>query len=165
MWLLIPVYHSDCSGLPLAAGKNHKTYRLFFLDVGLFNHLCGINWPVISKMNEVQLIHEGVLAEQFAAQHLVYLSLGQEAPEIYYWLREHKSQNAEVDFVISRNGLIIPIEIKSGKSGSLKSLAQFIVHKKQNKAFKFDLNLPSVQDVSIKTPSINGFIELLESPV
>lgn len=157
--LLIPVYHSDCSGVPLGAGKNHKIFKLFFLDVGLFNHLCGINWAFLSKLNEIQLINDGVVAEQFAAQHLAYLSHGLEPPEIFYWVREHKSQNAEVDFVISHHELIIPVEIKSGKSGSLKSLAQFMLHKKQKMAFKFDLGLPSQQKVTVKTPSQGDFIE------
>lgn len=157
--LLIPVYHSDCSGLPLGAGKNQKVFKLFFLDVGLFNHLCGVDWAVLSKLDDIQLINEGVVAEQFAAQNLAYLSNGLEAPELFYWVREEKSQNAEIDFVLGLRGLIVPVEIKSGKSGSLKSLAQFMLHKEKDIAFKFDLGLPSQQEITIKTPSQGVFVQ------
>ena len=40
----------------------------------------------------------------------------------FFWRRDAKSSLAEVDFLISRNGAIYPIEVKSGASGSLKSL-------------------------------------------
>ena len=58
------------------------------------------------------------MAEQFVGQEFV--AAGQE--ELYYWSREAKSSSAEVDFLISINGRIHPVEIKSGASGRLKSL-------------------------------------------
>ena len=63
-------------------------------------------------------------------------------------MREKKSNNAEVDFVISKANQIIPIEVKAGKSGSLKSLLQFVYHKNLDFAVRFDLNMPSLQTVS-----------------
>jgi len=48
-----------------------------------------------------------------------------------------------VDFLIQSKNLIIPVEVKSGKSGSLKSLQQFMYEKKAKKALRFDLNLPT----------------------
>jgi hypothetical protein len=47
----------------------------------------------------------------------------------YTWLREGRANNAEVDFVLSFDGQIVPIEIKSGATGSLKSLHQFVGEK------------------------------------
>ncbi len=47
-------------------------------------------------------------------------------PELYYWVRETKSSSAEIDYVISNGSDIIPIEVKAGKTGRLKSLHQFI---------------------------------------
>ncbi len=64
-----------------------------------------------------------------------------------YWLRESKSSNAEVDYVISRGDWILPIEVKAGKSGSLKSLQQFVLQKKTDLAIRFDVNMPSIQHV------------------
>jgi hypothetical protein len=41
-------------------------------------------------------------------------------------VREKKQSSAEVDLVVHFQGKVIPIEIKSGSTGSLKSLHQFI---------------------------------------
>lgn len=155
--LLIPAYHSDCSGIPIRAGEDRNVYKLYFLDVGLMNHLCGLAWTQISNLDERQLIHEGIIAEQFVAQHLAYLPhpylLGGEVPALNYWLRQSRSQNAEVDFVMQMGALILPIEVKSGKSGSLKSLQQFMISKGLKLALRFDLNPPTVQEISHKNTS------------
>lgn len=145
--LLIAAHHSDASGLPLSAAQDLNVYKLYFLDCGLFNSLCGIKWQDLNALSERELINEGPLAEQFIAQHLAYRHRGEEAPRLHYWLRESKSQNAEVDFVIAKDKTPVPIEVKAGKSGSLKSLQQFMYAKKLKTAVRFDLNPPSVQNV------------------
>lgn len=145
--LILPCHHSDCSGLPLRAGRDDKIYKFYFLDVGLFNYLCGLEWSHVARLDERELVNEGKLAEQFVAQHLAYHPCGLEPPELFYWLRESRAANAEVDFVIARDRGIIPVEVKSGKSGSLKSLQRFMRDKKQSLAWRFDLNLPSHQKI------------------
>lgn len=148
--LITPVYHSGCSGIPLNAQADLTKYKLLFLDIGLMNRVCGLDWLAISSMDERKLVNEGSIAEQFIGQHLLYLNNGQEAPKLFYWLRERKTSNAEVDYVISRGNIILPIEVKAGKSGSLKSLFQFVYDKKIQIAIRFDLNLPSIQNISHK---------------
>ena len=145
--LFLPAFHSDCSGLPLRAGMDEKVYKLYFLDVGLLNYLNGLDWKTIESLDERTLINEGKLAEQFTAQHLAYAEGGLEPPSLFYWLREGKTANAEVDFVVSLKDQVVPIEIKAGKSGSLKSLQQFALSKNTRFACRFDLNLPSRQTV------------------
>lgn len=145
--LLHAAYHSHASGVPLAATQDLNTYKLYFLDCGLFNSLCGTKWEKLNALTEQELINEGSLADQFVAQHLAYSDEGKTAPHLHYWLRESKSQNAEVDFLIDHNKTILPIEVKSGKSGSLKSLQHFVFNKKIKTALRFDLNQPSIQNV------------------
>jgi len=68
--------------------------------------------------------------------------------DLNYWLRENKKGNAEIDFVEEIGGKIVPLEVKSGKSGTLKSLHQFVALKKNIKyAVRFDLNKYSTQTV------------------
>jgi predicted AAA+ superfamily ATPase len=148
--LIIPVYHSSCSGIPLNAQADFSKFKLLYLDVGLVNRICGLDWQAIHSMDERKLINEGPIAEQFIGQHLFYLNNGQEAPKLFYWLRERKTSNAEVDYVISRGEKILPIEVKAGKSGSLKSILQFVYDKNTQTAVRFDLNFPSVQNISYK---------------
>lgn len=145
--LLIPVYHSHCAGIPIKSGINKKIFKLFFLDIGLLNYLNGLEWPQVSTLDERSLLNEGKLAEQFIAQHLAYRFAGREPPELFYWLREGKTGNAEVDFVLSTGKMIVPVEVKAGKSGSIKSLQQFAVDRKAAITCRFDLNPPSVQDI------------------
>ncbi len=142
------VCHSHGTGVPLAAEASESIYKLLFLDIGLANHLLGLDWTAISGMDDRQLVNEGGLAEQFIGQHLVNISRGLEPPRLHYWLREGKSANAEVDYVISRGRRIVPVEVKAGKSGSLKSLQHFIHRRKLKLAVRFDLNQPSCQEVA-----------------
>ena len=64
-----------------------------------------------------------------------------------YWLREGRSSNAELDFVIGLRGNIIPIEVKSGATGTLKSLHQFMGSKQAPLAIRFDTKLPTVHQI------------------
>jgi hypothetical protein len=73
-----------------------------------------------------------------------------------YWVRQAKTSNAEVDYVVSQGPLIIPVEVKSGKSGSLKSLQQFVAQKNIPLAVRFDLNPPGIQDISHQISAAKG---------
>ncbi len=139
--------HSDGSGLPLRASINDKIFKPFFLDCGLVNHICGVSHISIDSMLNKRFINEGKLAEQFIAQHLHRLGPTNSSYPFTYWLREGRSANAEVDFLVQLNQTVVPLEIKAGKSGSLKSLLQFVYQKKVSQAVRFDLNIPTRQEI------------------
>lgn len=138
---------SHCSGLPLQADLEEKVYKTLFLDVGLMNAVCGLNWHIVSQMDDIKLINEGAIAEQFIGQHLQHLLADSPNRDLTYWLREGRSSNAELDFVIGIAGSIIPIEVKAGPTGKLKSLHQFMGQKKAPFAIRFDSSLPSVHQI------------------
>ncbi len=139
--------HADGSGLPLRASINDRIFKPFFLDCGLVNHICGVNHITIESMMNKRFINEGKLAEQFIAQHLHRLGSTNVSYPFTYWLREGRSANAEVDFLVQLNQIVVPIEIKAGKSGTLKSLLQFVYQKKISQAVRLDLNTPTLQDI------------------
>lgn len=116
------IYSTDPSGIPLGAGVNHKKFKLAFLDIGLMQRLSGL--PVPENYFQINLldIYKGKLAEQFVAQEIA----ATQNRELYYWTREAKSSTAEVDYLIYSKDRILPIEVKSGKGGSLKSMHQFL---------------------------------------
>ncbi len=145
--VLAKVVHSHCNGLPLQADSDQKTYKLLFMDVGLMNAVCGLGWTMIEQMSETGLVNEGAMAEQFIGQHLQALLADSANRELCYWLREGRSSNAEVDYVAAFDGRIIPIEVKAGASGSLKSLHQFVSEKSVPLAVRFDAAPPSSQMV------------------
>lgn len=105
-------------GIPLGANTADKTFKAIMLDIGLLSRLSGFSPSVEFQKTDLLSIFRGSLAEQFVAQEL--LSAGHS--ELYYWSRQAKSSNAETDYLIERNNEIIPIEVKSGAVGSLKSL-------------------------------------------
>lgn len=115
------------SGLPLGAEPNRSHFKCVFLDIGLGNHLAGISGSEILRSKNLLHTYEGRLAEQFIGQQLLAESVtASEGRNLYCWVRPEKGASAEVDYVVVRKGKIIPIEVKSGKAGSLKSLHLFL---------------------------------------
>jgi predicted AAA+ superfamily ATPase len=140
--------HSSCSGVPLQATQDEKISKPYFLDVGLVSFLTGIHSLRYEDVFTTQFINSGKIAEQFCAQHLLRISGSESRPYLHYWLREGKSDNAEVDFVVQYRSSIIPIEVKAGKSGTLKSLQEFSRERNPPLAVRFDTNLPSIQKLA-----------------
>ncbi|MBF0547595.1 MAG: ATP-binding protein [Candidatus Riflebacteria bacterium] len=113
--------------LPLGANAVDKHFKLLFLDIGLGQHLAGVNPSEIMNSSNLNKTFDGRLAEQFVGQELLAESLlGSEGKNLYYWAREAKSSTAEVDYLIARQGKVFPLEVKTGKSGSLKSLHRYL---------------------------------------
>ena len=135
------VFHSHCSGVPLTADINENVYKLLFMDVGMAAYLSGLDWIALQALDGQALVNEGKLAEQFVGQHLVNPF---DPPRLTYWLREAKSANAEVDYVTASGSQVVPVEVKAGKSGTLKSLQQFVLNKHTDLCIRFDLNPPDI---------------------
>lgn len=149
------VFHSHCSGVPLMADINENVYKLLFMDVGMAAYLSGLDWIALRALDGQALVNEGKLAEQFVGQHLMTPF---EPPRLTYWLREAKTANAEVDFVTSCGNWILPIEVKAGKSGALKSMQQFALNKHAPLCIRFDLNLPSMGRITHAVRTSDGSI-------
>lgn len=142
-----PVYAADCAGTPLRAGMDERHFKLLFLDVGLVTRLLGHDLLDVVNADERSMVNEGPLAEQFIGQHLYLDERHESPPECFYWLNSTKNANAEVDFVVSQGRLMVPVEVKAGKSGSLKSLHYFCGIRHLAHAVRFDLLPASVQRI------------------
>jgi len=163
------VLHTHASGLPLQAEADESVYKLLFLDVGLMNAICGLTWRTLSRKDDAELVNDGAIAEQFVGQHLLEMLADSPTRELTYWLREGRSSNAEVDFVAAVEGRIVPIEVKAGARGSLRSLHQFVAEKHVPLAVRFDTNPPSRQTVAATVRTSEGEIpveyELISLPL
>lgn len=113
------------SGIPLAAGVHESYFKIIFLDVGLFHAISGIYLETIKEKN-FTAIFKGAVAEQFAGQELIACQSPYTQTGLYYWGRKAKSSTAELDYLIEKDGQVIPIEIKSGPNGRMKSMHMFI---------------------------------------
>ena len=101
-----------------------KSPRLQFLDTGLINHELEIQAELLS-LQDMSQAYRGSLIPHLITQELISLnSLNNKKP--HFWVREKNQASSEVDLVYNHQGRIVPIEIKSGATGSLKSLHQFV---------------------------------------
>ena len=91
------------------------------VDIGLMQFLCGIPPGEIIQAKDLLATYKGSLCEQFIGQELNAAG-GSQNRQLFYWSRAEKSSSAEVDYLLVRNGTIIPLEIKNGPAGKLKSL-------------------------------------------
>jgi uncharacterized protein len=104
------------NGLPFTVGG--KQFKACFIDIGLQMCLSRVSFDSLFYPQIANSNFTGAWAEQFVAQQL--LATGNNP--LYYWSRTSPNSSAEVDFVIEHNGQIVPVEVKSGKSGKLRSL-------------------------------------------
>lgn len=101
-----------------------KAPRLQFLDTGLLNHELGIQGQMLA-LDDLSNAYKGAIIPHMLTQEVLSLNKRSYSKPCF-WVREKKQSSAEVDLVLSHDGIVIPIEIKSGKVGKLRSLHQFI---------------------------------------
>lgn len=148
--LIIPVTHSSSNGIPLGAEINPKKQKYLILDTGIFQRILGVNISNLMLENDINFINKGGIAELFVGLELLKSNSCYEQNELYYWQRESKNSQAEVDFVIQKDRLIIPIEVKSGTKGSMQSLYLFLAEKKKDFGIRLSLeNFGSIEYVKI----------------
>jgi hypothetical protein len=139
------------SGLPLSAHCNEKFFKILFLDVGLLQSSMGINKEIYFAEN-LLAVYKGLVAEQFAGQELLALKKYFEEPSLFYWNREARGSAAEVDYVWQKGERILPVEVKSGKTGTLKSLTLFLSEKKSPFGLRFSLHPLSFSNSVLSIP-------------
>jgi len=127
--ILHQVFATAGSGLPLRAQKNEKKFKLLFLDIGLLQSAMGVDATALSPEN-LSLINDGALAEQFVGQEILATQDPYLNRKLYFWQRDKPSSSAEVDYLFGYHGKVVPIEVKAGKTGRLRSIQQFISEKK-----------------------------------
>jgi len=120
------VYHSDARGLLLGAQVHPKRFKTVLLDVGLHQRILGLDLAPMLVTSDFDVINRGAVAEAFVAQELRANSDPRNPRELYYWHREARQSNAEVDYVIQHGAEVLPIEVKSGGSGSMQSMHMFM---------------------------------------
>lgn len=121
--LLELVYPTVNAILPVTADLK-KSPKLIWLDTGLVNYAASIQREyLLSK--DLTDVRRGMAAEQIVAQELRALT-NEVGVKRKYWVRAKRGSSAEVDFIYLFDGLVIPIEVKSGHNAHLKSLHQFM---------------------------------------
>lgn len=147
---VIPVTQSSANGLPLGAESDTKKRKMHLLDTGIFQRILGLDMADILLSDDLDMINKGSIAEQYTGLELLKAGSSFRPQSLYYWHRESRSSNAEVDYVVQAGMDIIPVEVKSGKKGSMRSLHLFLSEKKSPYGVRFSLeNYSSLENVQI----------------
>jgi len=137
--LVIPVVSSSANGIPLGAEVNHKKCKMLVLDTGIFQRLLDLKLSEVLFSNDFEVVNKGALAEQFTGLELIKNSSPYTPENLYFWTREKEKSQAEVDYLIQDKGKIIPIEVKSGKSGKMQSMYLFLNEKQSEYGIRTSL--------------------------
>ncbi len=149
--IIHPVYATVASGLPLGAQANETKFKLNFLDVGLMQNACGLQTE-LALTNDFIQINAGAVTEQFIGQELRAYFDSYLEHNLFFWARDKKSSSAEVDYVVVVDSLILPVEVKAGKTGTLKSLKLFIEEKDVSFGIRFSQEKLSLYDKVLTLP-------------
>ena len=131
------------NGVPLASEVNERYFKCLYMDVGLMCAALQLNVLDLGR-EDLTLVNDGAVAEQFVGQHLLYGGPAYETPSLYYWAREARGAAAEIDYLMAQGQRIIPVEVKAGTTGSLRSLHQFLKEKRRDFALRFNAAPPSL---------------------
>lgn len=115
--IITKVSAASPTGLPLSATLSDKVFKAVFLDIGLMVRISGLSIKHEYQKTDLLSIFRGTLAEQFIGQEIRAAD-----NELYYWSRNAKSSTAETDYLFVKEQDIIPVEVKSGSKGRLRSL-------------------------------------------
>ncbi len=142
------VRHTAANGIPLGAEADDRKFKALFLDVGLMTTASGLTLLDLEQADDVMLVNRGALCEQLVGQHLLYSAPPWEEPQLFYWAREKPGSSAEVDYLVSQGREIIPVEVKAGKTGTLKSLHLFLREKGRRLALRLSSAPPSILEAA-----------------
>jgi len=145
------------NGIPLGGKIRPNYFKATFIDVGLCSAILGLVLEYAGFIDSLDLVNKGDIAEQVVGQLLRTIEPLYKEPELFYWLRTKTGSTAEIDYVIQDKSKVLPIEVKAGTTGTLKSLHFFMWLKRDHvsRAVRVNSAAPLKSDVSVKTTEGN----------
>jgi predicted AAA+ superfamily ATPase len=116
---------TNVSGIPLSSGRHDTIFKVIFLDVGLMHAMNNI-YPETVRAKDLNAIFKWGVAEQFAGQEILATQSPFSRIELFYWGRKARNSTAEIDYLVDIDSRIVPVEIKSGPKGHMKSMFMYI---------------------------------------
>ena len=117
------IYPSNSTRPPIETDFR-KRPRLQFLDTGLLNHAMQIQADMIG-LEDMNALYKGRIVQHLVTQELM-AQYDMPSYKPHFWVRENTNSQAEVDLLLGHQQYLIPVEVKSGESGTLRSLHQFM---------------------------------------
>lgn len=120
------IFHSAGQGAPLGAQIDPQDYKVIFLDVALAQVLLDLDVAGWFSDPRAEFVNKGAVIEAFIGQEMLAYDDPHTKKNLYYWHRETRGSEAEVDYLMQSKSSIIPVEVKSGAGSTLKSLQLFL---------------------------------------
>lgn len=143
--IITPVIHTNANGLPLGSEVDPTYRKMLLLDSGLllrWLNMSGDTSELIAQIltnSATDLVNKGALTEMIAGLELLRYRTPNMRHELFYWVRKAKNAQAEVDYLATYQSEVLPIEVKAGTQGGMKSLWQFMREKKLKNAIRASL--------------------------
>jgi len=148
--LVYTITHTAANGIPVGSEVNPKYRRCMLFDTGLHQRLLDLDIAKVLVADDFEAINKGTIAEMFVGHELLKEADSLLKHDLYCWRREAKNANAQVDYIVQIGQKIVPIEVKSGKKGSMNSLYTFMNGKKCNYGIRTSLeNFGQLPEVDI----------------
>lgn len=142
------VTHSAANGLPIGAEINPKKRKWMLFDTGIMQRILGLSIGDLLLEDTLEVINKGAIAKQHVALELIKSQSPYQQVQLYYWHRDAKSSQAEIDFLVQKHSDIVPVEVKAGSRGSMQSMYIFLKEKQSRYGIRFSLenfsSLPSI---------------------
>ena len=156
------VYHTSGQGIPLGAQADLERYKVILFDVAITQQLLGLDLKGWFLKPGDEFVNQGELVESFIGQEMMAYSSPNMRNTLFYWQREARGSEAEIDYLSIIKGEIIPIEVKAGKGSTLKSLHSFLSsHPKSPYGIKISLADRSKFEKIVSIPLYAAF-EIVE---
>ena len=127
-----------------------KKQKMLIFDTGVFQRILGLNTANLLIQDDFNVINKGNIAELYVGLELLKNTSCYEKAALYYWQREAKSSQAEVDYVIQLHDKIIPLEVKSGTKGTMQSMHLFLKEKKSDFGIRLSLeNFSALDNIKV----------------
>ena len=148
--LIYSVTHSACNGIPLGAEINSKFKKILLFDTGIFQRILGLNISELMLEDNFQIVNKGNIAELYVGLELLKNQTCYTKIDLYYWQRDAKNSQAEIDYVIQKNENILPIEVKAGTKGAMQSMHIFMTEKRSTLGIRVSLeNFGKLDNIQI----------------
>ena len=144
------VTHTAANGIPLGAEVNPKKRKVLLFDTGIYQRILKLDIGQLLTLDNLSVINKGNIAELSVGLELIKNQSPYERTNLYYWQREAKNSQAEVDYVIQQGENIFPLEVKAGTKGAMQSMFLFLEEKNKQKGIRISLeNFGKMEKIDI----------------
>ena len=144
------VTHTAANGIPLGAEINPKKRKIILFDTGIYQRILKLDISQLLTLDNLSVINKGNIAELSVGLELIKNQSPYEKTNLYYWQRESKNSQAEIDYVIQQKEEILPLEVKAGTKGAMQSMFLFLHEKNTEKGIRISLeNFGQMEKIDI----------------